>query len=73
MKYEASFRANANSVMGFCSFNSKKKAIKYIREMAEGNRFSDGDCNWSVHFTGTDYCVASGGMDRFGRRYRLQY
>ena len=73
MKYEACFRANNYSVCsGFYYFNNKKKAIKEIREMAEGNRFSDGDCNWVVYLTDKDIRVAAGGMTRDGRRYRLE-
>ena len=73
MKYEACFRANNFSICSsFYYYNDKKTAIKEIREMAEGNRFADGDCSWNVYLKDKNLCVAAGGMTSTGRRYRLE-
>ena len=70
MKYEASFIANNNSIYGgLYGYNNKEKAIKEVREMAEGNRFADGDCNWRVYLAETAEIIAEGGMTAKGKRY----
>lgn len=73
MKYEACFRANNYAICsGMYGFSNKRQAIKEIREMADGNRFADGDCSWTVYIADKDLRVAAGGMTRDGKRYRLE-
>lgn len=53
-----------------------KRIIKSVRETAEGERFANNECSWSVwvedesRSSGCRY-LAAGGMYSNGRRYRV--
>lgn len=65
MKYYANFCANNGTQFRepICGTN-KKKLIKDIRRIAEGNRFSCNECSWCVYIEsgGFRISVARGGM-----------
>ena len=72
MKYHANFNANNGTHWMYDEFsNNKNKLIASVRETAEGERFANGECSWSVYETSTGRCVAAGGMHNNGRRYRV--
>ena len=69
-KYTANYTANNGTTMlKPIEDTNIKRIISDIREIAEGNRFQDNECKWSVYCE--DTCVAEGGMTREGRRYRI--
>ena len=74
--YIGCFRANNNTTISpDYHDNNKQRLIQDIRAMAEGNRVAGGDCNWVVYLVKSGRQierVAAGGMDRNGKRYRLQ-
>lgn len=71
MKYFANFEANHSSFFEKAvEFSNKREAVKYIREVAEGERYENSPCEWVVYDEAKNV-VASGGMDMFGRRYRV--
>lgn len=76
-KYYANYNANNGT-----RFNKPiedtnlKRIIKDIREIAEGNRFANNECSWSVWVVDEsrpDGCkyLAMGGMYSNGQRYRV--
>lgn len=78
MIYYANFNANnGTSFMAPIQGTNKNDLIKAIRSTAEAERFQGNSCSWYVFYvdyktykTSASICVASGGVDRKGKRYR---
>lgn len=75
--YYANFNANNGTrFQNPIKDTNLKRIIKSIRETAEGERFANNECLWSVWieddpFLGACRCVAKGGMHSNGQRYRV--
>jgi hypothetical protein len=72
MKYKANYNANNGTrMMQDIESNNKRELISSIRRIAEGNRYANNECRWTVHETESGKCVAAGGMWSNGKRYRI--
>lgn len=75
--YYANFRANGNtSCSQPITGTNKKRLIQAIRRIAEGNRYKNSECYWSVWIEfNAPYraikTIARGGMRKNGTRYRI--
>lgn len=78
MEYLANFSANNSTSFQYpISGTNKNELIKAIRATAEAERFQGNKCSWWVFYidyktykTPASICVARGGVDRSGKRYR---
>lgn len=73
--YYANFNANNGTRLSSdLEDTNLARIIKTIRDIAEGNRFADGNCSWAVYEQDDDCmrCVAAGGYNACGGRYRVK-
>lgn len=72
MIYKAYFSANGNTLImtPYWGYN-KSKLIKYVREVANSERYEGNICIWFV-IDNDGYCQAAGGTDNTGRQYRMR-
>ena len=73
--YKANFNANNGTrFMKPIEDTNLSRIIKSVRETAEGNRFANSECSWTVWVDSDDgrsEVVAAGGMRSTGSRYRI--
>ena len=68
--YNAYFKANDSTYnQEPITGTNKSKLIRDIRLIAEGNRFANNSCSWSVH-TDDGRCIAAGGVSARNQRWR---
>lgn len=68
--YKASGQVNGTMFIGY-EGPSKREVIQAIRKSTESNRYEGHTSRWTVYRNSDGAAVAAGGMDSFGRRYRL--
>ena len=74
--YKANFLANNGTrFMNPIEDTNLRRIVRSVRETAEGERFLNNECYWSVwilHPNGCEETVAAGGMNSNGSRYRIK-